>query len=87
MFGSKRRILRKQLDLIDSNNTRMSDLRANLVLNTLSIIEKSIIAISDLKVTLKQQQDNISINTLLLVGAESEMIYNQLQSIRREHHL
>ena len=87
MFRAKHTIMKEQLEKADTNDSIYSELRATLVLNALSSIEKSIIAISDLKTKVKQQQDNISINTLLLIGAESEMIYNQLQYIRHEHHL
>ena len=58
-----------------------------LLLNTIATAERAIVALENLKDGVKSKSGKMSINEMLVLSVEFEMLYKSINEIKREHHL
>lgn len=77
--------IKKQITMKIKKMNIGESLQSELTLNTLLTMEKTIVVISKYKE--KMKISHLSINSLLLLGAEFEILTNQIIQLMQEHHL
>lgn len=82
----RNRHIQKQVNQYAQNNCT-EDPQEVLFQNAVVTAERAIITLSELKSKIKAQKSKMTINDLLMLGAEIEMIIDDVSSIILEHHL
>ena len=86
MFGLTHKTMKQQLEKLSFVDTESDSIKAILLINAVNSAEKAIGAMTELKEGIKEQK-SLNINSLLLIAAECELLYNKIQYIKHEHHL
>lgn len=86
MFGLTHETIKQQLEKLGIIDTESDQIKDNLIINAVNSAEKTIGAMTELKEGIKGKK-TLNINSLLLIATECELIYNEIQCIKHEHHL